>query len=50
MVQTILDLLSAGASHQEILEEYPALEDEDILACLWYASKITSYKSYSLIE
>ena len=33
-VELILDLLSQGATEEEILEEYPQLEKEDILACL----------------
>lgn len=32
----ILGLLSTGASHEEILEDYPYLEREDILAALEY--------------
>jgi uncharacterized protein (DUF433 family) len=30
----ILGLLGAGASHQEILEDYPMLEEDAILAAL----------------
>lgn len=48
-VDLILDLLAAGSSHQEILEDYPQLEEEDILACLAYASKITKYSGYTKI-
>lgn len=44
-VELILDLLSAGMTHQEILTDYPALEEEDIRACLAYASRLTSVKS-----
>ncbi|WP_339785975.1 DUF433 domain-containing protein [uncultured Imperialibacter sp.] len=33
-VDLILDLLSAGSTHAEILEDYPNLEEDDILACL----------------
>lgn len=39
-VQTILGFLSAGDSKEEILEEYPSLEAEDIDACLRFASKL----------
>lgn len=35
-VDLILDLLSAGSTHAEILEDYPNLEEDDILACLAY--------------
>jgi uncharacterized protein (DUF433 family) len=37
-VNLILDLLAAGSSHAEILEDYPSLRDEDILECLAYGS------------
>lgn len=49
-VDLILDLLSAGASHTEILDDYPKLEEADILACLAYATKITKYSSYTKIS
>lgn len=45
-VDLILDLLSAGMTESEILKDYPALEREDILACLSYATKITRTKTY----
>jgi uncharacterized protein (DUF433 family) len=35
-VEMILDLLAAGSTHQEILEDYPSLENDDILACRYY--------------
>ncbi len=38
-VQDVLDLLAAGASREEILEDYPYLEDADISACLQYAAR-----------
>lgn len=44
-VEIILDLLSAGMTHQEILEDYPDLEKEDILACLAFAAKLMKVKS-----
>jgi uncharacterized protein (DUF433 family) len=37
-VELILDLLAAGCTEAEILENYPGLQREDILACLSYAS------------
>lgn len=49
-VDLILDLLSAGSTHAEILEDYPSLEEEDILACLTYARKISNYSSYTRIS
>lgn len=38
-VQDILNLLAAGASREEILEDFPYLEAEDITAALEYAAK-----------
>ena len=38
-VDMVLDLVSSGMTEQEILEDYPALEHLDIMACLAYASK-----------
>lgn len=42
-VADILGLLGAGASHQEILEDYPFLEENDILAALEYAAVQTDH-------
>lgn len=33
-VTQMLELLASGMSHQEILQDYPFLEEADILACL----------------
>lgn len=40
-VTDILDLLSAGASYEEILKDYSFLEREDILAAIEYAPRQT---------
>jgi len=37
-VKDVLELLANGASHAEILRDYPYLEEEDIQACLQYAA------------
>jgi uncharacterized protein (DUF433 family) len=37
-VQDVLALLAAGASHAEIIEDYPDLEEQDILAALSFAA------------
>jgi uncharacterized protein (DUF433 family) len=37
-VSDVLDLLAAGVSDQQILQDYPDLDPEDIKACLQYAS------------
>lgn len=36
-VQTILEFVRAGESTEEILYQYPSLEEEDIKACLDFA-------------
>ena len=38
-VKDVLDLLAAGASRDEILADYPYLEDEDITAVLEFAAR-----------
>jgi uncharacterized protein (DUF433 family) len=37
-VKDVLDMLTAGASREEILADYPYLEPEDITAALEYAA------------
>ncbi len=39
-VQTVLEYLGAGETVDEILYQYPALEKEDIAACLQFASSL----------
>ena len=43
-VADILSLLSSGASIEEILEDYPSLEREDILASTEYAALQTDHR------
>lgn len=38
-VKDVLDLLAAGATREEILTDYPYLEDEDITAVLEFAAR-----------
>ena len=42
-VTDVLGLLGAGASHEEVLEDYPFLEENDILAALEYAAVQTDH-------
>ena len=44
-VDLILDLLSSGMSEVEIIEDYPALEPNDIKACLSFASQLSKVKT-----
>ncbi len=39
-VQTVLGLLSVGETKEEILYQYPFLEEEDIKACLDFAASM----------
>lgn len=38
-VRDVLDLLAAGVSRVEILDDLPLLEADDITACLEYAAR-----------
>jgi len=37
-VYEVLELLASGMSHVEVLKDFPALTEEDILACLAFAA------------
>ncbi len=37
-ISDILDMLAGGMTNEEILEDFPYIEKEDIQACLFYAS------------
>jgi uncharacterized protein (DUF433 family) len=41
--QTVLEFLSAGDSIEDLLEEYPALSREDVLACLAYSAQLMKH-------
>ena len=44
-VEIMLDLLAAGMTTEEILEDYPDLEKEDIQACILFANEAIRVKS-----
>lgn len=48
-VETMLDLMSAGMTVEELLEDYPDLEKEDFQACLLFASKLVKVNSINKI-
>ena len=37
----MLDLLAAGLSVEEVLEEYPQISREDVLACVAYGAEMS---------
>ncbi len=44
-VTMVLDLLAAGMTIQDILADYPAMEEADVRACLAYAARLAEVKS-----
>lgn len=40
-VSLILDFLASGWSTQQVLENYPGLEEADILACIAYGAEMS---------
>ena len=48
-VETILELLSAGMTTDELLADYPDLEREDILAVLSFAAELSRVKRLNLV-
>ncbi len=42
-VETILEILTAGDSVEEILYQYPSLEKEDIKACMQFALELMKH-------
>ncbi|HUB95007.1 MAG TPA: DUF433 domain-containing protein [Stellaceae bacterium] len=49
-VKDVLDMLAGGATHSDILESYPYLEREDILAALEYAARQVDHVVLSLAK
>lgn len=49
-VTLVLDLLSSGMTVSEILADYEDLEEQDIFACLLFASKLADVKSIHRLQ
>ena len=49
-VAQLLELLAAGMNEEEILADYPYLEEEDIKACLRYAAQIANARTIVSLE
>ena len=48
-VEFVVELLSEGWSEQQILDNYPGLSHEDLLACLRYASEVLKSERIYLV-
>lgn len=49
-VKDVLDMLAGGATREEILTDYPYLEDADITAALEYAARATDHPVIAAAE
>ena len=49
-VEMLLELMGAGMSLDEILQDYEDLEREDLLAVLQYASRLSKVKSIEALD
>ncbi len=49
-VAQMLELIAGGMTFQEILDDYPYIEKEDIQACLDYAVKLANSKQILAIS
>jgi uncharacterized protein (DUF433 family) len=41
--RTVLEFLAAGDSVEDVLEEYPSLSREDVLACIGLSSELMKH-------
>ncbi len=48
-MELILSLMAQGVSHEEVLDDYPDLEPDDIRACTAYAHAIIAGDSLSAV-
>ena len=49
-VELVLSLLSQGASQEELLDDYPGLEPEDIRACVAYAHAVIARDTLATVS
>ncbi len=49
-VELILSLLSQGATTDELLDDYPGLEPEDIRACVAYAHAVIARDTLATVS
>ena len=44
-IEVVLDMISSGMTNEQIIQDHPELEKDDLTACLQYAKLIVSGKS-----
>ena len=49
-VEFVLSLLSQGATQDELLDDYPGLEPEDIRACIAYARAVIARDTLAAVS
>ena len=49
-VELVLSLMAQGADQDELLDDYPGLEAEDMRACIAYAQAFTAGDSLSAVR
>jgi len=50
-VEQIVNAVAGGVSTEELLEDYPDLEEEDIRACLLYAARsVSAERAYRIAK
>jgi uncharacterized protein (DUF433 family) len=47
-VSLILDFLASGMTTQDLLREYPGLEEADILACIAYGAEMARERYFEI--
>jgi uncharacterized protein (DUF433 family) len=47
-VSLILDFLASGMTTQELLKDYPGLEEADILACIAYGAEMARERYFEI--
>ncbi|MFL6193827.1 MAG: DUF433 domain-containing protein [Thermoanaerobaculia bacterium] len=49
-VELILSLMAQGATLEDLLDDYPGLESEDVRACLAYAHAVIANESLEAVQ
>lgn len=47
-VSLILDMLASGMSMAQLLEDYPGLQEKDVLACIAYGAEMSRERSVNV--